>query len=236
MLEMAREYLDKMKVKDTQLLIVRHHDRSHPHLHLIYNRVDNQGNAISDRFQHRNNIAACKEITKSHGLYVATGKVMVNRNSLKGRDKEKYRIFDTISAERDRSLNWKDFENNLLRKDISLKFKYAGKTDVLQGISFRKGEYTFKGSEIDRSLSFSKLNAYFEQNRLFYQNREGTHQMQDTPEKQTEQGRNQKPWNNGGSDLLDVLLSPGQYVQREPEIPKRKKKRNKYSPDTGLKR
>ena len=27
--------------------------------------------------------------------------------------------------------------------------------------SFSKGEYTFKGSEIDRSFSFSKLDRYF---------------------------------------------------------------------------
>lgn len=234
MLEMAKEYLDKMQVKDTQLLIVRHNDRSHPHLHLIYNRVNNEGNVISDRFQHKKNITACKEVTIRHGLYVATGKTMVNRHSLKGRDKEKYRMFDTISEERRRSLNWKDFEKNLLKKDIFLKFKYAGKTDIVQGISFHKGEYTFKGSEIDRSLSFSKLNTLFEQNRLLYQNNAGIHQRQHTPEEQTENVGNQKHWHNEEYDLLDVLLNPAPYVQPEPEIPKRKKK--KYSQNSGLKR
>ena len=34
-------------------------------------------------------------------------------------------------------------------------------TAVMQGISFSKGEYTFKGSEIDRSFSFSKLDKCF---------------------------------------------------------------------------
>ena len=31
----------------------------------------------------------------------------------------------------------------------------------VQGVSFSKGEYTFKGSEIDRSFSFSKLDKCF---------------------------------------------------------------------------
>ena len=43
MAEIAKAYLDKMKIQDTQVLMVRHHDKHHPHLHLIYNRVNNQG-------------------------------------------------------------------------------------------------------------------------------------------------------------------------------------------------
>ena len=31
----------------------------------------------------------------------------------------------------------------------------------MQGISFTKGAYTFKGSEIDRNFSFSKLDKHF---------------------------------------------------------------------------
>ena len=37
----------------------------------------------------------------------------------------------------------------------------SGQTDEIQGVSFSKGEYTFKGSEIDRSFSYSKLDKYF---------------------------------------------------------------------------
>ena len=31
-----------------------------------------------------------------------------------------------------------------------IRFKHKGQTNEVQGISFSKGEYTFKGSEIDR--------------------------------------------------------------------------------------
>lgn len=36
-------------------------------------------------------------------------------------------------------------------------YKYKNGTLEVQGISFSKGEYQFKGSEIDRSLSYGKI-------------------------------------------------------------------------------
>ncbi|RZJ35007.1 MAG: mobilization protein, partial [Chryseobacterium sp.] len=98
MLEMAMEYLQLMGIKNTQLLIARHHDSSHPHVHIIYNRVDNDGRTISDQFQLRKNVAACKSLTLKHGLYIAGDKKNVNRKALKGADKIKYQLFDLIKA------------------------------------------------------------------------------------------------------------------------------------------
>ena len=46
-------------------------------------------------------------------------------------------------------------------RGITIRFKYKGQTSEIQGVSFSKGEYTFKGSEIDRSFSFSKLDKCF---------------------------------------------------------------------------
>jgi hypothetical protein len=48
MLKDAKEYLAKMNILNTQFLIVEHADRSHPHLHIIYNRVNNDGRTISN--------------------------------------------------------------------------------------------------------------------------------------------------------------------------------------------
>ena len=35
-----------MAIKDTQYVIVRHHNTPNPHCHLIFNRVDNSGTRI----------------------------------------------------------------------------------------------------------------------------------------------------------------------------------------------
>ena len=62
------------------------------------------------------------------------------------------------------SKNWKDFVADLERQDIATRFKTKGNTDVVQGIIFEKNDCSFSGSKIDRSCSFSRLNAEIEQN------------------------------------------------------------------------
>ena len=47
MTQIAKEYMQKMGITDTQYLLVRHLDQPHPHCHLVYNRVGNNGQTIS---------------------------------------------------------------------------------------------------------------------------------------------------------------------------------------------
>ena len=49
MAQIAREYMERMGIRDTQFLIVRHTDQTHPHCHIVYNRVGNDGQTISDK-------------------------------------------------------------------------------------------------------------------------------------------------------------------------------------------
>jgi len=79
MLEIANEYLDRIGIKDTQVLFVRHKDKSHPHVHLVYNRVSNSGKTISDKNLFLKNANVCRELTKAHDLFLAAGKMHVNR-------------------------------------------------------------------------------------------------------------------------------------------------------------
>ena len=51
MKQRSLEYMEKMKITGTQFILVEHRDKNHPHLHIIYNRVNNEGKTISDRFQ-----------------------------------------------------------------------------------------------------------------------------------------------------------------------------------------
>ncbi|SEB22351.1 relaxase/mobilization nuclease domain-containing protein [Pedobacter hartonius] len=159
MLATAQEYLAKMKIRDTQVLIVQHKDRNHPHLHIIYNRVNNEGKTVSDQYQYKRNLQVCKELTVSQGFHLATGKAQVNREQLKGADKTKYQLYDMISKAIPMAKNWEQFEKILAKDNVSIQFKYKCTTDQVQGVSFGLNKQTFKGSEIDRSFSFGKLDA-----------------------------------------------------------------------------
>jgi len=83
MVSIAKEYLQKMKIQNTQILIVKHKDREHPHIHIVYNRVNNNGKTIADNFQHLKNIKISKELTLKYGMHIGQGKRKVNRPQLK---------------------------------------------------------------------------------------------------------------------------------------------------------
>ena len=39
----AREYMERMGINNTQYFVARHFDREHPHVHICINRIDNDG-------------------------------------------------------------------------------------------------------------------------------------------------------------------------------------------------
>jgi len=164
MVKIANEYLHEMGYGDTQSLIVRHSDRQHPHLHICINRIGNDGKTISDRNEKYRSKKICRELTERYGLTIGEGKQEVNRSRLRGEDKLQYEIFDTIKSILPQSQNWKDFVAKLEQQDITTRFKTKGNTDVVQGIIFAKNGCSFSGSKIDRSCSFSRLNAAIERN------------------------------------------------------------------------
>ena len=89
----ALEYLEQMGITDTQVLIVRHFDKEHPHVHIAFNRIANDGRTISDRNERIRSTRICKELTKKYNLYFASGKEQVKRHRLKEPDKTKYELY-----------------------------------------------------------------------------------------------------------------------------------------------
>ena len=164
MVKIANEYIEKKGYGDTQSLIVRHSDRQHPHLHICINRIGNKGKTISDCNEKYRSTKICREVTERYGLTIGEGKQEVNRPRLRGGDKLRYEIFDAIRAILPQSQNWKDFVAGLEQQDITTRFKTKGNTNVVQGIIFEKDGCSFSGSKIDRTCSFSRLNAEIERN------------------------------------------------------------------------
>lgn len=71
MVEIAKKWMEQMGIRNTQYIIARHHDTKHPHCHLVFNRIDNDGNLISDSNERIRNTKVCRALTKEYGLYFA---------------------------------------------------------------------------------------------------------------------------------------------------------------------
>jgi hypothetical protein len=69
----AQDYLKGLHIdpENTQWAVVRHQDKTHPHLHLVVNRVDLDGQTVSDQFIRSRSVDVCKGIEQAYGLIVA---------------------------------------------------------------------------------------------------------------------------------------------------------------------
>ncbi|KAA6335871.1 hypothetical protein EZS27_015936 [termite gut metagenome] len=164
MVQIAKEYMVKMEITDTQYIIGRHYDKEHPHIHIIINRIDNNGKTITDKNDRYRSEKICKELTERYGLYFARGKENVKVHRLKEPDKTKYEIYYAIKTTVPKCRNWKELDRELQRDGITTHFKYKGGTNEIQGVRFEKNGYSFNGSKIDRQFSFSKIDYQLQQN------------------------------------------------------------------------
>jgi hypothetical protein len=164
MVDVVREYMQKMGVENTQYILARHFDKEHPHLHLCFNRVDNNGKTISDRNDRRRNADICRELTEKYGLYISSGKENVKMDRLKEPDKTRYEVYYALNDIVPKCKNWNQLLSELKKQGIDTKFKYKGKTDEIQGIIFSRNGYSFTGSKVDRRFSYSKIDCQLRQN------------------------------------------------------------------------
>jgi len=164
MRKVADDYMRRMHIQNTQYILVRHFDREHPHCHIVFNRIDNNGHLISDKNDRVRSAKICKELTAKYDLHMAQGKDHVHRERLRGADAVKYQIYDALEAVVPRSKNWKELEAALKKHGISMAFTYRGTTTDIQGVTFEKDGLHFNGSKIDRKYSFSKISGVLSRN------------------------------------------------------------------------
>ena len=157
MAEIAREYMRRMGITNTQYIVCRHTDTAHPHLHIVANRVDNDGRTISDSNDSRRSVDICRALTNEYGLHIANGKEKVRRDRLRGKDRVRYRIYDAVQAALTTSRSWSELDKTLNKQGIQIRFRYDTSRGRVIGISFTADGCTFSGSKIDRTMSYYAL-------------------------------------------------------------------------------
>ena len=161
MSEIAREYIQRMGIVNTQYIVCRHTDTAHPHLHIVANRVDNDGNTISDSNDNRRSTRICRQLSEEYRLHIAKGKDKVRRDKLRGKDRIKYRIHDAVKAALAVCRSWSELDKTLDRQGVQIRFRYDISRGRIIGISFTADGCTFSGSKIDRTMSYYAIDRQF---------------------------------------------------------------------------
>ena len=159
MAKIAREYMELMGIKDTQFILVRHHNTANPHCHLVYNRVDNNGRIISDKFERKRSEKIVKHLKDKYGLTYSDGKGQTRTERLHYTERTKFEIQNAVKTALQASRTWRQFTDNLKRQGVEVEFKRRRSSgDVIEGITFIKDGVRLKGSQIGRQYTYARLN------------------------------------------------------------------------------
>lgn len=73
-ISLAEEYMRGMGFGDQPYIVYRHNDIGREHLHIVSVRVDENGRAISDSYEHERSMKVCRELEQRFDLTPATRK------------------------------------------------------------------------------------------------------------------------------------------------------------------
>jgi len=165
MLAVAQDYVQGMGLDQTQYVIIRHHDQPHPHFHLIANRVDNQGQTISDSHNYARSQALLKELSIRHELTpVAERRAHKQRpDQLQGADRSRHQIRQTLEQVLTSCSSGQAFAERVQAQGITYQVR-QNETGKAVGVSFAKDGHTFKGSDIARHYSYAGIVKQLEAN------------------------------------------------------------------------
>ncbi|MBO9154665.1 relaxase/mobilization nuclease domain-containing protein [Chitinophaga sp. GCM10012297] len=157
--ELAGKYLEKIGMVDTQFAVICHTDTEHPHVHIIANRVNFQGKAISDSMIGRRAKAAAQELTRDFGLRPAEKKDIsrIQIKAMSEPEQIRYRIYSAITSSLKGCPDLDELTRRLKVRGVETVVKFRSGTREPQGISFKVRDFCFKGSAVDRRFSLANL-------------------------------------------------------------------------------
>jgi hypothetical protein len=188
----AQDYLKGLKIdpENTQWAVVRHQDKEHPHMHLVVNRVDLDGQTVSDQFIRSRSVDVCKRIEQEYGLLVADQ--VGRKQALEiGPTPAQVKAAKTKPPQEEQSADWRRARPDLAdwsraRQDIGRALSYtAGQArsfDELRealrprgieleltrrkdgspaGVVFEQDGHRVKGSQVGRAYSAGNLETGF---------------------------------------------------------------------------
>lgn len=163
MAQLVDEWLWGMGITNAQYIVARHFDKTHPHCHLVFSRIDLDGNVISAFNERIRSAKVCKEIKLRHGLTFGNSSgEKVNRDRLLPVQQALFDLKTAVIAAADNASSWVEFQRELEAQGIEACFSFNRTTGEVRGISFAKGDYRFAGSKLSKQkLTYSKLAAKF---------------------------------------------------------------------------
>lgn len=162
MVSAVKEYMKRMGIQNTQYMIVRHFDADHPHVHLVFNRVDNSGKTIPMNNDYDRSTEICKAINLEYGFTGWQWDKKKDKNLDKLRNREwarenlRQKVFSTLPCS-----SWQSFQLELAKVGVSMSFRRSKDGKRIVGIVFSTDKFSCGGSKLDPQLAVAALDRMF---------------------------------------------------------------------------
>ena len=167
MVEIARKYMERMGIVDTPYIVVQHLDKDYPHCHIVFSRINNYRETISDKNDYERNKDICLDLTKEYGLHISDSKRQTIVNRLHRNEKIRYEIFNAVEAAwNDNSIStFEQFEAKLKSSGVGVEYTFKRGTTEVQGLWYTRKGKRFPASKIDRRFSYGNIKAHLGRNK-----------------------------------------------------------------------
>ena len=157
MVEDTERFLKGMKYDHTQFLIIRHSEKDNPHVHVILNMVDNEGNRLKDFQEKKRAIEICKKITIDRNYTWGEHKSVSETVSNNPKENVRAEICKEIFELSRKYSSADKLKSAAALRNIEVKFSTDYRNGHIIGISFAKDGFLFPAMKVDASLSAKKL-------------------------------------------------------------------------------
>jgi hypothetical protein len=167
MLAIAEGYVQKMGLDKTQYAIIRHHDQpDNQHLHIIANRVADDGQTIKDGQNFFRSKQVLKELIQEHGLTPPQGLRVEQQHAPTDKaELAKYELRQALHKALATATDRPALLATLRAEKINAQ-EFTNKVGTVAGISFEKDGHTFKGSAVAREYSLAGLDKQLAANQV----------------------------------------------------------------------
>ncbi len=166
--EVADRYVREMGFTNNQYLVVQHHDRSHPHIHILANRIDLNGKSVNDWRSKKRTEKILRGIEKDYDLEVLpyswekADRSKSTNQRYGQRTASAKPVAETLQQVIDNAINYstnlRDFQAFLQFQGVEVRLR-DGDLDLgkASGISYRWNGYCYKSSDLGSLYSAGEV-------------------------------------------------------------------------------
>lgn len=173
----GQKYLEGMGFTNNQYIMTRHEDTDHEHIHILANRISNDGQVVSDSQDYKRQTVIMRQLEKEFGLRQLDPSKESGRKSLRKSEIEKSLrtnepnirlLMQKVASEAlKKSSDLVQYAKNLNSRGIELIASFQQDGKKLSGLVYEKDGFRLKGSDLGKSFTpsgLSKKGLSYEQN------------------------------------------------------------------------